>query len=90
MGMAWFAAAVGELVGAPIAGPLANVQTVYYMLAQAVPGAITILGAIFLLCPLMAMKRSEQNNSGAGNGRGTGAMSYRIAKLGEGRLKDLD
>ena len=42
MGMAWFAAAAGELIAAPIAGALANVQTGYYTLAQAVPGAIMI------------------------------------------------
>ena len=53
MGMAWFAAAAGELIGAPIAGALADVQTGYFTLAQAVPGAIMVLGALCLLWPLV-------------------------------------
>ncbi len=60
MGMAGFAAAAGELIGAPIAGALADVQTGYYTLAQAIPGAVMVLGALFLLWPLVAISRCDR------------------------------
>ena len=62
MGMAWFAAAVGELMGAPIAGALADVHTGYYTLAQAVLGANMILSALCLLWPLVAISRYDRRN----------------------------
>ena len=62
MGMAWFAAAAGELIGAPIAGGLANVHTGCYTLAQAVSGAIMVLGALCLLWPVVAISRYNRQN----------------------------
>ena len=61
MGMSWFAAAAGELVGAPIAGALLNAETGEYTLAQAVLGAIGIVDAACLVWPLIAMGRSDSN-----------------------------
>ena len=59
MGMSWFAAAAGELVGAPVAGALANVQAAQYTLAQAIPGAIMVVGTLCLVWPYMVMSRSD-------------------------------
>ncbi len=59
IGMSMFAAAAGELVGAPVAGALANGEAAYYTRAQAVLGAIMMVGTACLAWPLIAISRSD-------------------------------
>ena len=66
MGMAWFAAAAGELPGALIAGALANVQIGCYTLAQAVPEATLGLSALCLRWPVVAISRYNRQNVHSG------------------------
>ena len=65
MGMTFLAAAAGELVGAPVAGALANVPAAQYTLAQAIPAAIMVMGALCLIWPLIAITRSDVGTSRA-------------------------
>ena len=63
MGMSWFAAAAGELVGAPIAGALVKVQVAQYTLAQTISGAIMVLGTLCLIWPVRVTTRSDDQES---------------------------
>ena len=59
MGMTLFAAATGQLVGAPIAGALVNMHATQYTLAQAIPGVVMIVGTLFLIWPSIVIVRMD-------------------------------
>ena len=58
MGMSLLASAIGDLIGPPIMGALADVSGAHYARAQAVSGAIMILGGFCILWPLISITRS--------------------------------
>ncbi|KAI1406990.1 major facilitator superfamily domain-containing protein [Hypoxylon sp. FL1857] len=57
LGMSWATAAVGVLIGAPIAGALADVATADFVRAQAFAGAVIAAAVILLVIPLVAAHR---------------------------------
>lgn len=63
LGMSWATAAVGVLIGAPIAGALANVETAYFVHAQAFAGAVMAAAAVLLIVPLIAAYRHDHAKS---------------------------
>ena len=88
MGMAWFAAAAGELLGAPIAGALVDVRTFHYTLAQAIPGVIMISGAICLIWPMIAISRSDQREREK-EGKSRGVCSDREGAGGSKKCSEV-
>ncbi|KAF2181512.1 MFS monocarboxylate transporter [Zopfia rhizophila CBS 207.26] len=54
LGMSWATAAVGVLIGAPIAGALADVAKADFVNAQAFSGAVMAAAVILLVVPLVA------------------------------------
>ena len=59
MGMSYCAAAAGELVGALVAGALANVWAAQHTLAQAISGEIMIVGTLCLTWPFIMITGSD-------------------------------
>jgi hypothetical protein len=60
MGMSWSAAAIGSLIGAPIAGALADKSTASFVHAQVFGGAVMAAGALCLIWPVIAVSRYEK------------------------------
>jgi MFS family permease len=69
LGMSWAVAAVGVLIGAPIAGALADVATADFVHAQAFAGAVMGAAVVLLVVPLVAahnFNRRKNNSQGSG------------------------
>ncbi|KIW91709.1 uncharacterized protein Z519_07677 [Cladophialophora bantiana CBS 173.52] len=62
MGMSWSAAAVGSIIGSPIAGALANVASGDFLHAQIFVGAVMAAGAICLIPPLLAIEKHDHKS----------------------------
>ena len=64
MGIAWTAAALGELVGPPIFGAVADVETGYYLPGLVFGGCVMLLGAV-CLCggPMRAIRRYDREEA---------------------------
>ncbi|KAF7894869.1 hypothetical protein EAF00_006683 [Botryotinia globosa] len=57
LGMSWITAAIGILIGPPIAGALVDLNTAYFIKAIVFAGVVMAAGAVFLMPPLLtAMK----------------------------------
>jgi MFS family permease len=65
MGMLWSFAAVGALVGAPIAGALADAKTASFLHTQMFAGAVMVGGVACLVWPLVAMERVDRGRAKA-------------------------
>ena len=57
LGMSWSAAALGVLIGTPIAGSLVDVSTAYFVNAQVFSGVIMTAGALCLVWPVVTVVR---------------------------------
>jgi MFS family permease len=57
LGMSWATAAVGVLIGAPIAGALANVSKAEFLHAQVFAGSVMAAAVLLLTVPLVAAHR---------------------------------
>lgn len=73
MGMVWSFAALGSLVGAPVAGALADVSRAEYLHAQMFAGAVMVGGAGCLVWPLVAMERYDRGRARARAGEAAAA-----------------
>ncbi|EXJ68916.1 uncharacterized protein A1O5_07848 [Cladophialophora psammophila CBS 110553] len=62
MGMSWSAAAVGSIIGSPIAGALANVASGDFLHAQIFVGVVMAAGAICLIPPLLAIEKHDRKS----------------------------
>ncbi|OAP60076.1 hypothetical protein AYL99_05078 [Fonsecaea erecta] len=60
MGMSWSAAAIGSIIGSPIAGALANVASGNFLHAQIFVGAVMASGAVCLIPALIAIERHDR------------------------------
>jgi predicted MFS family arabinose efflux permease len=63
LGMSWSAAAVGSLIGAPVAGALTDIRTASFVHAQAFTGAAMAAGALCLVWPLIAIERYDKRKA---------------------------
>jgi predicted MFS family arabinose efflux permease len=61
LGMSWSMAAIGILIGTPIAGALVNLQTAYFVHAHVFAGTFMLAGAVALIWPLVVAIRYDQN-----------------------------
>ncbi|KAL9040403.1 MAG: hypothetical protein Q9214_004499 [Letrouitia sp. 1 TL-2023] len=66
LGMSWFTAAVGVLIGAPIAGALTDVGKKDFVNAQAFAGAVMAAAVVGLIVPLVAAHRWNQKKKAGG------------------------
>lgn len=57
LGMSWSTAAVGVLIGAPIAGALADVANADFLHAQVFAGIVMAVAVVFMTVPLVAAHR---------------------------------
>ncbi|KEF62170.1 uncharacterized protein A1O9_00142 [Exophiala aquamarina CBS 119918] len=60
LGMSWMGSSIGSVIGAPIAGALANVSTGDFLHAQIFAGVIMLAGAVCLVWPLMSIERYDR------------------------------
>jgi MFS family permease len=63
LGMSWGIAAIGVLIGAPIAGTLADIPAAYFVHAQVFAGAVMAAGVALLSVPLVAAHRFNKRKS---------------------------
>jgi MFS family permease len=66
LGMSWSTAAVGVLIGAPIAGALADVAHADFMRAQVFAGVVMAVAVCLMTVPLLAAHRFEKRKADAG------------------------
>lgn len=64
LGMSWITAAMGILIGTPIAGALVDLETDNFVKAIVFSGSVMAAGALCLIPPLMAVLRYKAPNSG--------------------------
>lgn len=60
LGMSWSTAAVGVLIGGPIAGALADVAAAHFLHAQVLAGAIMAAAVFFLSWPLISVYKYDR------------------------------
>lgn len=68
LGMSWATASIGVLIGAPIAGALADVANADFVHAQTFAGTVMAGAVILLIVPLVAAHRfNKRKEAGEGN-----------------------
>jgi len=60
LGMSWMGSSIGSVIGAPIAGALADVSAGDFLHAQIFAGLIMLAGAVCLLWPLISIERYDR------------------------------
>ncbi|KAI8949872.1 major facilitator superfamily domain-containing protein [Xylaria longipes] len=63
LGMSWSTAAVGVLIGAPIAGALADVPHADFVQAQVFAGIVMAIAVVLMIVPLVAAHRFNQRKT---------------------------
>ncbi|KAI1175666.1 MFS general substrate transporter [Nemania sp. FL0916] len=64
LGMSWSTAAVGVLIGAPIAGALADVAHADFVRAQVFAGIVMAIAVVLMTIPLVAAHRYNKQKAG--------------------------